>query len=97
MLNAVNYMGANATKPVLGVSNKARLKPVFSAAETSLKNEILFVASLDMIISKKRITKGPSVCADAQAGLHLVVCTPRRQGFLHRGLNVTTQFQYLTF
>ena len=46
-----------STKPVFGVSNKASFKPVSSATETSYKIEISLVASLDMIISKKRITK----------------------------------------
>ena len=55
-------------KPVFRVSDKARLKPVSSATETSKKIEILFVASLDMIISNKRITK-------AQIRLCRVVCT----------------------
>ena len=30
-----NYMGHDTTKPVLGVSDKMRLKPVSSASETS--------------------------------------------------------------
>ena len=50
-------MGLKATKPVFGVSDKARLKPVSSATETSYKLENLLVASLDMIHSHKRITK----------------------------------------
>ena len=40
------HMGLDATNPVFGVSDKARLKPVSSAT-----------ASLDMILSKKQITK----------------------------------------
>ena len=50
-------MGRDATKPVFGASNKARLKLVSSATETSLKIEISPVASPDMILSKKRNTK----------------------------------------
>ena len=42
------------TKPVLGVSDKARLKPVFSATETSKKIEIFLVRSMDMILSNKQ-------------------------------------------
>ena len=49
------------TKPVFGVSDKARLKPVSSAAETSLNGESLLVhvASFDMIhvVYNTRITK----------------------------------------
>ena len=41
----------------LWVSNKGRFKPACSATETSLKNEISLVASLDRILSKKRKTK----------------------------------------
>ena len=50
-------MGLAATKPVFGVSDKGRLKPVSSATETSYKIGILLVASLDMILSNTRITK----------------------------------------
>ena len=50
-------MGHVARKPVFGVSDKVRFKPVSSATETSCKIDILLVARLDMILSKKRITK----------------------------------------
>ena len=43
--------------PVFRVSNKTKLKPVSSATETTWKIEISFLASLDMILSNKRITK----------------------------------------
>ena len=48
-------MGRDGRKPVFGVANKARLKPVSSAAETSHKIEISLLASLDMIVPNKRI------------------------------------------
>ena len=50
-------MGPDVTKHVFGVSDKMILKPVSSATETSLKIEILPVASLDMILFNKQITK----------------------------------------
>ena len=50
-------MGLDATKPVFGVSDKARLKPVPSAIEISWTIEISLVASLNMILSEKRTTK----------------------------------------
>ena len=50
-------MGLDTKNPVIVVSNKVRLKPVSSATEASLKIEISHVASLDMILSKKQITK----------------------------------------
>ena len=50
-------MGRNATKPVFRVSDKARLKSISSATETSWTSEILLVASLDTTLSNKRITK----------------------------------------
>ena len=50
-------MGLDASKPAFGVSDKARLKPVSSATETSYKLENLLVANLDVILSIKRITK----------------------------------------
>ena len=46
------HIGFDMTKPVFGVSNKARLKPVSSASEASYKIEISPVASLDMILSQ---------------------------------------------
>ena len=49
-------MGLVATKPVFGVSDKARLKPVSSATDTSYKIEISLVASLDKALFKKRTT-----------------------------------------
>ena len=51
------YMGLVMRKPVFGVSNGVRFKPVSWASETSKKIEILPVASLDIILSNKRITK----------------------------------------
>ena len=44
---ALAHMGLDATKPVFGVSDKARLKPVSLATETSYIIEILLEASLD--------------------------------------------------
>ena len=40
------HMGCDATKPVFGVSDKATLKSVSSAAETSYKIEISLVSCL---------------------------------------------------
>ena len=50
-------MGLVAAKPVFGVPDKERFKPACSATKTSKKVEILPVASLDVILSKKRKTK----------------------------------------
>ena len=58
------YVGLDATKPVLGVSDQGRLKPVFSATETSNNNANLLVASLNIILNNKRIKMRLSVCAD---------------------------------
>ena len=46
-----------STKPVFGVTEKVRLKPVSSATKTSWKIDISLEASLDMILANKRITK----------------------------------------
>ena len=51
------YMGLIVRKPVFGVSDKVRFKPVSSATEISWKIEFLREASLNIILSKKRITK----------------------------------------
>ena len=56
------YMVRVATKPVFRVSVKASFKPVSSATETSSKNEILLVASLDMVLTKTGITKVLCAC-----------------------------------
>ena len=44
-------------KSVFRLSNKARLKPISSATETSQLIEILLITCLYMILSKKRTTK----------------------------------------
>ena len=51
-------MDLDATNTFFGVSDKARLKHVSLATETSKKIDILSVASLDMILTKRRIIKG---------------------------------------
>ena len=50
-------MDLNIRKPVSGASNKARPIRVSLATETSYKIGISLVASLDMILSKERMTK----------------------------------------
>ena len=50
-------MGLDVRKPVFGVSDKVWFNPVCSATETSKKIESLLVASLDMILCNKRVTK----------------------------------------
>ena len=50
-------MGCNTKKPVQGVSDKVRFKQTCSATETSKKIEISLVASLDIILASKQITK----------------------------------------
>ena len=48
---------ATSTKPVVGSSEKAGLKPACSAPETSQKIDISLVVSLYMTLSNKRMTK----------------------------------------
>ena len=76
-------LGLGATKPVYRVSDKSRLKLVSSATETSYKIKISLVASLDMIVSKKQITKA-LICLRGCAGWSapLLFANPRRQDFL---------------
>ena len=78
-----SHLGLATRKPVFGVSDKARLKPVSSATWTSYKFEISLVAILDMILSNKRITKG----ADQTERMQRLVCVfvvgkPPKTGFL---------------
>ena len=61
-----------ATKAVFRVSDKARLKPVSSATETSYKIESSLVATLDMILSKKQITKGADQTAREPVKLFII-------------------------
>ena len=73
-------MGLNERKPVFGVSDKARLKTVYSATESRISS----VASLD-ILSEKRITK-VLISLRGCLGFSVVICTfvvcePRRQVF----------------
>ena len=70
--------GPQCTKPVFGVSYKARLKPVSSATETSLKIEILLVASLYIKLSKKRITSADQSAPMCRLVCALAVGKPRR-------------------
>ena len=79
-------MGLDARKPVFGVSDKARPETVSSAIETSKKTEISLVASLDVILFEKRITKALirlRGCAGWSA--LLLFANPRRQVFSRRG------------
>ena len=79
-------MGRVVTKPVFGVPDKARLKPVSSATETSWKIEISPIASLHMILFIKRITKALirlRGCAGWSAPV--LFANPRRQVFSRRG------------
>ena len=72
-------MGLVARKPIFRIPDKVRLKPVYTATETSSKNEISLVRSLDMVLSKQIITK-------ALIRLHMlvwafVVRKPPKTGF----------------
>ena len=81
-------MGLDVRKPVFCVFEKARLKPVSSATETSYKIEISLVASLHMILSKKRIINAlTSLRRCAGWSVPLLFPNPRRQVFSHRGPN----------
>ena len=55
--NDLFNMGLVVTKPVFWVSDKVRFKPACSAIEARYNIEISLIASLDIILSKKRITK----------------------------------------
>ena len=79
----LHYMGLVMTKSVFVISDKARLKPVSSASETSYEIEISPLASLYMILSKKQTAKVLiNLRRDAQAGLHLCCSQTLKTGFL---------------
>ena len=66
-------MGLDATKPVFGVTDKARLKPetsLLSYRDKLEKNKTLPVASLDMILFNQANNTG----ADQAARMRRLVC-----------------------
>ena len=81
-------MGLIATKPVFRVSDKMRFKPACSATGTSSKFEIALVASLDMVLFKKQITKVLTrLCGSAGWSAPLLFTTSRRHVFSRQGPN----------
>ena len=75
-----------ARKPVFRVSAKASFKTVSSATETSQIIEISLVASLHMMLSKKRITKVLiSLRGCAGGSVPVLFANPRRQVFSRDG------------
>ena len=73
-------------KPVFGLSDKARLKPVPSATETSENSKFSLVARLDMILSNKLMSKALirlGGCAGWSASL--LFANPERQVYSRRG------------
>ena len=76
-------MGLDATNSVFGVSDKVRLKPVSSATKINYKNEASLVASLYMILFKRRIKKGAYQPVHPRKLIGIVlVHTPEKQFFL---------------
>ena len=70
------------------LSAKASFKPGFLATETSYKIEISSVASLHMILSKKRITKALTrLRRCAGWSVPVLFAEPRRQVISHCGPN----------
>ena len=64
-------MGLDVTKPVFRVSDKGRLKPVFSVTETSKKIEIQFKSSIYIYDTFK---KANNKCADQYELMHRLCC-----------------------
>ena len=79
-------MGLVTTKSVFAVSDKVRFQPVYSVTQTSKILKISLVASLDMILSNKQITKALiSLCECAGWYGPLLFANPRRQVFSRGG------------
>ena len=55
--NDLFYMGGDERKPVFWVSYQVIPKKACSSTETSQNSEILLVASFDIVLSNKRMTK----------------------------------------
>ena len=64
----VHYMSLVTRKPVLGVCDQLRLKPVCAATEARWRLEILDIETRGTIISKQQTTKADQT---AQADLRL--------------------------
>ena len=80
--------GPRREKPVFGISDKVRLKPVSSATETNQNIETSLQASLDMILSRKQITKALiSLGGCTGWSAPLLFANPRRQVFSRHGPN----------
>ena len=73
---------------LFGVSDKARLKPVSSAIETSQKIELSPVASLDMILLKQQTTKVLISLSGCQTGLRLCCSHNLKTCFLARRVHI---------
>ena len=71
-------MGLVATKPVFGISDKGRLKPVSSATDI----EILLEASLDMILSSMRLTNALISLRGCAGWSVPLLCATPRTGFV---------------
>ena len=83
ILHGLAYMGLVATKSDFRVSVKAWLKPFSSASETSLNIEVSLEASLDIILSSKRITKALiSLRGCAGWSAPLLFATPQKTHFV---------------
>ena len=80
------HLCLDARKPVIQVYDKVGLKPVSSATETSWKIEIWLEASLDIVLSNKRITK-VLIRLPGCAGWSrpVLFANPGRQVFLRQG------------
>ena len=88
-------MGLDATKPFFGVTDKSRFKPVSSATGTSQKIEISLVSSLDMILSKRRLTKALiSLCGCTGWSAPLLFANHRMHVFSCRGPIMISCFRY---
>ena len=76
-------MGLN----ILGVSDKGKLEPVSPATETSQKIEISPMASLDLMLSKKQITKALfSLHGRARWSAPVLFTNPEKQFCSRQGL-----------
>ena len=98
-LHHVHYnMGLVVTKSVFGVSEKARHKPVSLTTETSLKTEISLVASFDIVLYKKQITKALiRLRGCAGWSVPVLFTNPRRQVFSRRGPYCTFTINFVNF
>ena len=91
-------MDLKATKPVFGVSDRARLKPVSFSYRDYLKIKISPVAISDILLSKKQITKALiSLHGCAGWSVPLLFTNPKTDFLVYQTILIQQYIQNIAF